>query len=38
MAFRKDEAVEAGFEKAARYLIPKDRSPKERQGAQRLLR
>jgi hypothetical protein len=31
MAFRKDEAVEAGFEKAARYLIPKDRSPKERQ-------
>lgn len=31
MAFRRDEAVETGFEKAARYLIPKERSSIEQQ-------
>jgi len=31
MAFRRNEAIEEGFEKAARYLIPKKLSPKEKQ-------
>lgn len=31
MVFRKNEAIETGFEKAVRYLIPKQRTPKEQQ-------
>lgn len=31
MAFRKNEEVEEGFERAARYLIPKELSPEEQQ-------
>lgn len=31
MAFRRDEAIEEGFERAARYLIPKELGPKEQQ-------
>lgn len=31
MAFRRDEAIERGFEKAARYLIPKELTSQEQQ-------
>jgi hypothetical protein len=31
MAFRRNEAIEEGFEKAVRYLIPKECTPEEKQ-------
>lgn len=37
MAFRADEAADAGFEQVRRYLIPRDLSPEGRRQAERVL-